>query len=317
MIALLLALAVTTQDQPVERPPPVAVIVEIVGKPTRTIAGAAKPARRLDLLRPGDEVSAGPGAGLSVVFVADGHIERLAAGSSIRVAETGGVDARGTVERRPSGMSEPNLQAFRDRIRGGRIGGGVFRSGEARPAVAPVEGTVVAVTRPAFRWPSAPVAATYRLELLSGAATTAEKVLWSRTTKAAEIAYPDDVRPLKRGLRYRWRVVAVGAEGIEAPVVRESRFLVGPASLEPQAAALTRQAREGEPAEQLLAGIALESLGLLDELYPLYLRLAERAATDPNLWIKAADAAARAGHPEEAARFRARAESLGWEPGSP
>jgi hypothetical protein len=315
MIALLFASAMITQDQARERPAPVAVIIEAVGKPTKSIAGVVRPVRRLDLLRPGDGVSAGQAGSVSVVFVADGHLEKLAEGASITVADSGGADARGKVERLPTSLSEPNLQAFRDKIRGGRIGGGVFRADEPpRLAVAPVDGTVVATARPAFRWPAAPGAASYRLELLSGAATTAEKVLWSRTTKIPALSFPDDVRPLTRGLRYRWRVGAVGGEGIETPIIKGSLFLVGPASYEPQAAALIQLAREGDPAQQLLAAIALESLGLFDELYPLYARLAQRAGTDPNLWIKAADFAARAGHPAEAARFQARAQALGWKP---
>ena len=315
MIALLFASALITQDPAAERPAPVAVIIEALGKPTKSIAGVVKPVRRLDLLRPGDGVSAGQGGNVTVVFVADGHLEKLTEGASITVAETGGADAKGKVERLPTSLSEPNLQAFRDKIRGGRIGGGVFRADEApRPAVAPVDGTVVATAQPAFRWPPAPGAASYRLELLSGAATTAEKVLWSRTTKNPELSFPDDATPLTRGLRYRWRVSAVGGEGIESPVIKESLFLVGPASYESQAAALITLAREGDPAQQLLAAIGLESLGLFDELYPLYARLAERAGTDPNLWIKAADFAARAGHPGEASRFKARAETLGWKP---
>ncbi len=318
MIALLIASALIAQNQEGERPAPVAVIIEVVGKPTRSVAGVVKPIRRLDLLRPGDGVSAGPGGRVTVVFVADGHLEKLAEGASITVAEAGGEKAEGKVERLPSDLSEPNLQAFRDKIRGGRIGGGVFRANEGpRPAVGPVDGTVVATARPAFRWPAATGAASYRVELLSGAATTAEKILWSRVTKKTEIPFPDDARPLTRGLRYRWRVGAVGGDGFETPVVKESLFLVGPAAYESQAAALTRLAREGDPGQQLLAGVGLESLGMLDELYPLYTRLAERAGTDPNLWIKAADFAARAGHPQEATRFKARAEDLGWKPDSP
>ena len=199
MIALLFATALLAQDQARERPAPVAVIIEIVGKPTKSIAGVAKPVRRLDLLRPGDLVSAGPGGGVTVVFVADGHLEKLAEDASITVKEKAGEDAKGKVLRLPSTMSEPNLKAFRDKIRGGRIGGGVFRSDEAsRAAVGPVDGTVVATAKPAFRWPAVPGAASYRLELLSGAATTAEKILWSRTTKESEFSYPDDEGPLAR-----------------------------------------------------------------------------------------------------------------------
>ena len=51
MMALLIATAILTQNQDGERPAPVAVIIEIVGKPTNSIAGVVKPLRRLDLLR--------------------------------------------------------------------------------------------------------------------------------------------------------------------------------------------------------------------------------------------------------------------------
>jgi hypothetical protein len=318
MLSILLATLVVTQDPTGDRPPPVAVVVEVVGRPTRSVGGVSRAARRLDMLRDGDAVAAGPGGGVTVFFVSDGHREKISENASIVVREAAGGDVKGKVERSPSTLSEPNLKAMREKVRGGKIGGGVFRASDApRPAVAPVEGTVVPTTKPTFRWPAVAGASHYRVELLSGAAIGGEKVLWTRDATATDLAYPNDAPALVRLRLYRWRVSGVTPDGNESSVIKESRFLVGPAELESQAAALTRLAREGEPADQLLAAVVLESLGLLDELYPLYTRLAERAQSDPNLWVKAADHAARAGRPQEAARFREKAEKMGWKPDSP
>jgi hypothetical protein len=316
MTALLLAITLISQNPTEERPSPVAIVVEVVGKPTRLIAGTVKPIRRLDMLRPGDVVTTGPDQALTIVFSMDGHPEKLSGGVSITIAESGGTDAKGQgkVERLPSDLTEPNLKAFRQKIRGGKIGGGVFRAnGPPRPAVAPIDGTAVATTKPAFRWAAVSNASEYRLELLSGAIAGTEKVFWSRTTKSNEMDFPADAEPLSRGARYRWRVSALSAaDGVESPVVKESIFLVGPASFESQADSLLKLARKGDSAQQLLAAVTLESLGLLDELYPIYTRLAERAENDPNLWIKASDFAARAGHPQDAIKFKAKADALGW-----
>ena len=116
--------------------------------------------------------------------------------------------------------------------------------------------------------------------------------------------YPVDAPGLTRLRLYRWRVSVVTADGNESLVIKESRFLVGPAELEAQAAALTKLVREGDPAEQLLAAVVLESLGLLDELYPFYTRLAERAESDPNLWVKAADSRVGPADRRRPRRFR-------------
>ena len=310
MLPLLLAALMAAQDPIPDRPPPVAMVVEVTGKPTRLVAGVSKPARRLDMLRAGDRVASGTGGGLTIVFVSNGHLEKLSEGASIVVREVGGGDVKGKVERLPSTLSEPNLKALREKLCSGTIGGGVFRSGDPpRPAVGPVDGTVVPTAKPTLRWAAVAGAARYRVELLSGAAIGGEKILWTREASATELPYPVDAPGLTRLRLYRWRVSVVTADGNESLVIKESRFLVGPAELEAQAAALTKLVREGDPAEQLLAAVVLESLGLLDELYPFYTRLAERAESDPNLWVKAADCAGRAGRPQEAATLRARRRS--------
>jgi hypothetical protein len=316
MNACLLAICLISQNSPEDRPTPVAIVIEVAGRPTRSSAGTTKPIRRLDLLRPGDVVKVGEGEGMTIVFTKDGHVEKATGVISAAIAESGASDPKGAgkIDRLPPDLTGPDLGAFRDKIRGGKIGGGVFRAnGPPRPAVAPLDGTLVASTKPNFRWPAAPNTSSYRVELLSGGITGAEKVLWTRTTKANEIDYPTDEKPLTRASPYRWRVSRISeVDGIESPIVKESNFIVGPASFEARAELLLDLARKGEPAQQLLAAVTLESLGLLDELYPIYTRLAERAGTDPNLWIKASDFAGRAGHPQDAVKFKEKAVSLGW-----
>jgi hypothetical protein len=320
MIALLLAFTLILQNASVDRPTPVATVVEVVGKPTKLIETVRKPIRRLDMLRPGDVVTTGPAEGLTIVFGKDGHLEKLSAGVSLTVAESGGTQTsgEGKVERLASTLPEPSLGAFRDKIRSAKIGGGVFRdNSQPRPMVAPLDGTAVVTTKPSFRWPAAPNTSEYRLELLSGGLTGRDNVLWTRTTKNTEMEFPADAKPLDRITRYRWRVSSVSAnDGLESVVVKESILIVGSASLEKQSESLLKLARQSDPSQQLLAAVALESLGLLDELYPIYTRLAEHAGNDANLWIKAADFAARAGHPQEALKFHQKAVTLGWKAGS-
>jgi hypothetical protein len=336
---LLYLLATLLPAQAPERGPanPVAVVLSVSGTPTRTADGKALPARRLDVLRPGDRLEAGPGGGATVLFVSDGHHEALHTGASITVKPSGG-EPTGRVERLAPTLAGPSLAALRDKVRRGKILGGRLRSVEERepvvgskrndelkgidptaddgpgPPVAPVNGSVVTTDRPTLRWPSLPRADIYRVELLSAAAGANETVLFSRDARRAELPFPADLPPLARVHLYRWRVEAVTPDGEIRPLVRESRFFVGPTAIEAQAAELSKMAGGRDPARVLVAALGFESLGMLDEVYPLYRRAAEEVASDANLWVKAAECAERVGRLKEAAAAIKKAGDLGWKP---
>ena len=99
------------------------------------------------------------------------------------VREVGGGDVKGKVERLPSTLSEPNLKALREKLCSGTIGGGVFRSGDPpRPAVGPVDGTVVPTAKPTLRW-AAVAGGAVPCGTALGAAIGGEKILWTREAR--------------------------------------------------------------------------------------------------------------------------------------
>jgi hypothetical protein len=314
MLIGLVACLVVPGVAPLDRPPPVAVIVEVHGQASRSDGKASRRVRRLDLLRPGDKVSAGPKGSVTVFFAADGHLEKFGPEATMTVTRTGG-KATGGVERLPPTLSGANLEALRAMIRSGKIGGGTFRGNEPpRPAVAPVDGTIVVTDRPVLRWPAVAGATGYRVVLLSGTTGANEKEIQNQETKGTEWAYPADAPPLVRFRTYRWWVAAKTSDGREKRIIKESRFTVGSAEMEKQATALAELAKKETPVDLLVAILGFESLRLLDELYPLYTKLAKQIEDDANLWAKVAEYAARAGRPKEAAAALKKARELGWKP---
>jgi hypothetical protein len=313
-----LLLALTPAAPPTDPPPPVAVVVDLTGKPTRAGGdGKPVPVFRLDLLRPGDAVEAGDGASVTLLFVSDGHLEVVKPRSQVKATEKG-CNPEAAVEKHPGKLTGEDLKALRDLVRSGKMGIAVFRlQFDAPPEmIAPIEDAIVATDRPGFRWLGVAGAKEYRFDLLP-ADPKATEPLWTQKTAGTELAYPKERPALKRLAAYRWRATAIMPNGDETPVIKEGRFIIGTAATQKKAAALAELAKSGDRADLLVAAAGYEALRLLDELYPLYARLAEQAADDPVMWAKAGEYAFRSGRAKAAEAAWKMARDLGWQPPKP
>jgi hypothetical protein len=291
---------------------PVAIVLETTGKPTLLVTMKSEPLRSLKLLRPGDEVKAGAGDGVLILFVADGHMEKLSPASSILVQEKGG-KATGIVEWVPSRLDARNLDALRKRVNAEKLGGTIARSGDApKPAIAPINGAVVATDRPTLRWPAVKDAASYRVELLVDTGGADAELVWRRPSSEPILEYPADAKPLARTIVYRWRVTAVQPNKSEKTAIADVHFVVGTEAMETQAAELRKLAAGKQPADLVLAAAGFESLGMTDELYPLYKRLTQIVTADPCLWAMLGDSALKAGLKDESEKAWNEAYRLGW-----
>jgi hypothetical protein len=298
--------------------PPASVALVLQGTRVELQRGKkrASPLRPNALLRPGDRLKAATDGTAVLVFLADGHRERLRPGQEATVGEKGCRPEK-AVELLPvPALAPANLEALRDLCRSARAGIGVPRGNppEAPPHVRPLHGAAVATTRPELSWPAEDKAEGYRLEMLSGAEGREQRRPWQATTKAPHLAYPEKEKPLDTGKRYRWRVRPLHGEEAGEPIV-QSQFQVLTEEEIQDLAEVKRLVDSKAPEDWLEAAALYEAHGIHDEVLRLYERLARARPEEPAFQRALANYYARAGRPDLARAARERANKLGWQEG--
>lgn len=293
-------------------PRAVAMVVTWSGSPTWTDGKSTRALRSYDRLRPGETVSAGPGGSVTVYFPDDGHKEILHAGASIVVGPKNGA-ATGQVDLVESKLRIENKEAIREAIGAGKIGGTVLRGnnleGVLDPSIMPVNDAIVVTDQPTFRWPAVADATGYRVTLLTAGSG---KTVLTRETAGTELKFPADAKPLARSSKYTWSVTAIFANKNEKSHMRGRSFTVGTAGMAKQAEAWKTLAGSADPADQILAAVGYEHLGMLDELYPLYRQITNTVTNDAKLLVIYSTYAAKAGREKESESAWKKALQLGW-----
>jgi hypothetical protein len=279
--------------------------------------GKGKPVRagEASLLFAGDRLRAAKGAALTLVFLADGHRERLRPGAKALVGDKG-CEPAGSVEQLASRKpSRAQLSSLRQHVRsihasGGRAAVGVLRSEpDGAPAVTPMFGARVLTTHPTLTWAALPKAESYEVELRSGADGADERLLWRHSTTATSLPYPEEEDVLAPGLKYRWRVLA-RLKGAREQVVAESKFFVARKAQIAEAPGLRALAASADPADWLLAAAAYEAEGVYDRALPLYERLARQAPDNLDYQLALVRYYVRAGRKDEARKAQERVKAL-------
>jgi hypothetical protein len=311
MLALLLEAALLL---PAAEPAPPVAMVLTTKRAVTLERGGDKPRHvgAMDLLGPGDRVRVPDGGEALLVFLGDGHRERLRKKGDVTVNETGCAPA-GAVERLEGPrLPADSLRGLREMAVSGRGAVGVPR-GEAAPTpqvVTPMFGATVLSDRPSLSWPAASGATGYRVELLSGAEGQDERVLWKAETKEPRLDYAAKEKPLRPGLKYRWRVAALLGDEKEERVVDNSKFLVA-TKREMEALAKVRPlASSKDPDDLVLAAATYEAYGAYGEALALYEKLAARFPDEANFQAALANYNERAGRPDGAKAAREKAAEL-------
>jgi hypothetical protein len=288
--------------------PPVAMVLT-VKEDVSVTSGQDKP-RRLgaaDLLRPGDRLEAAEAGEAILLFLADGHRERLKPGAKASVADKGCTPAE-AVETLPVGKLAPvQTDSLRDLSGSSRGAVGILR-GDNPPApqvVTPIFGAVVLTDHPALSWQPVEGAEGYRVELLSG---DGQRMLWRVTTKEARLPYPDKPA-LGRGAKYLWRVSALLGEDKTKPVV-DSKFQVATKGEMEALAPLADLPGKADDAALLLGAVTYEAHGVYDKALELYEELAKRAPEAPNFQEALGNYYERAGRADKAKAAREKAAEL-------
>ena len=230
----------------------------------------------MTLLRPGDRVQVPEGGEVMLVFLQDGHRERLKPGTKATVDANGCAPMQSVDRLDNVKLSPANLTSLRELARSGRGGVGVLRGDPpAKPQiVTPLYGAAILSDRPLLTWKDFPKAENYQVVLLSGREGPDEQVLWRTETKDTRAPFPDKAKSLAFGLKYRWRVVAKLGADEEQQVINIKFFLVTRDEAKTMAL-LEPLAKSDSPADLLLAAVCYEAHGIFGEALRVYERLAE------------------------------------------
>jgi hypothetical protein len=294
---------------------PVAMVLTTKGMATLE-RDAEKPRRlgAMTLLRPGDRVQVAGGGEVTLVFLEDGHRERLKPKIQATVQAEGCQPAEARQRLEGPKLAPANLESLRDLANSSRGAVGVLR-GDPPPkpqVVTPLYGATIQTDRPALTWPDAKAEA-YLVQLFSGADGKDKRLLWKATVKETRLSYPEKEKPLELGRKYQWHVIPLKGDDASADPIVDSKFLVLTkyeidllSNLKPLLASKV-------PADLLLAAVSYEAHGVYDEALRLYERLAELSPEEANFQVALVSYYDRAGRKDLAQKARERAKKLGAE----
>jgi len=298
-----------------EPPPPVAMVLSREGTITWSPGeGETRQLRAMDVLRRNDRLETAAGATAIVLFIEDGHRERLKPGKKVDISKKGFLPRNEIelLESPSAALSAGNLSSLRGLIRSGRGAVGVVR-GNPPPkpqVVTPMFAATVLTDRPTLTWRTVDGADDYGVELLNG---TGRRVLWRESTKEPRLSYPQDKVPLALGRKFIWRVTARLSDERSSRLV-ESKFFTATKSQIDELSALTEVAADDEITQLLIVATVYEAHGVFDKALQLYRRLAEKAPHEANFHATLANYFQRSGLLKEAKASRERAKQHGWRP---
>jgi hypothetical protein len=291
MLASILALvSLLRADEP---PEPVAMVL--------TVQGPLK-LRRMDLLRPGDEVPVPPLGGVQILFLRDGHKETLKPGFTIRITDSGGAPAE-AVQREKTALPKTQLNGLRTLAASARAGVARIRDVRAPPLPeAPINDATVLSDRPTFVWAKGENAGEYVLQLFPGDTVRADQLLWSERLRKPELAFPKGRQGLERGETYTWRVLSSGKN-----VITQGRLTVATKSQARDFEPVQRLAGSKEVSDRLLAAMLFEASHVYDESNRLFESLAKEMPAEPWVLLASARHLGLLGRTDEAASLEKKA----------
>jgi hypothetical protein len=276
--------------------------------------GGGRPRRLQDmtLLFAGDQLRTTDKGDVLLLFLADGHRERVKAGTQATVEARVCVPREAVVAVEGAKLAAVSLASLRELSRNGRIGVVVVRSVDSSslPHVTPLYGAGVTSEKPTLRWPAPTGAVHYLVEMLTDPENGERpQLLWQAQTHEARLVYPSREKPLVPGAAYQWRALPI-RDGKRGPVLCESRFWVLPESQQQALAGLQPLLESGRPEDLYLVAALYEAHEVYDEALRLYERLAQKMPQNAGVLIKLAGYYELAGLDAAAAAARDRARKL-------
>jgi hypothetical protein len=293
---------------------PVAMVLEIKGTATvKPARGGERRATRMLVLAPGDRLIPVDKAEVTIVFLHDGHQERIGANTEATVERTGCKASVG-IERLTAVAPKPvkdGLQNLKENERGAAK---IFRSsaapGSATPHVTPFPESKVVSDRPRFTWSVVPGAKEYVVQLVYGGSNRPAWVK-AQTVKEVGLDYPSGEKALTRGRKYHWTVLAQ-TEGDALRKVAEAEFSVATEAESAALAELKPLEASEKPADLLLAALAYHNAGVYGTALALFDRQIKLLPKEPMFHAARAEYLEQSGRAEEAKAAWEKARELGY-----
>jgi hypothetical protein len=298
---------------PTQTGEPVAMVLTAKGTPTlQRDKEAARRLGAMTLLWPGDRVEITEAGEVTLVFLQNGHRERLKAKATVQAKGCQPADAAEQLAGPKLGAA--NLESLRSLATSSRGAVGVLRGDPPAKAqvVTPLFGATILNERPALTWLEAKADA-YLVQLFSGGEGKEQRLIWKATVKDARLSYPEKEKSLQLGLKYRWRVTPLKGEDTSADPIVDSKFLVLTKYEIGLMSNLKPLLESKSQADLLLAAVSYEAHGVYDEALRLYERLAAMAPDEASFQSALASYYERAGRNDLAEKARERAKELGGE----
>lgn len=287
---------------------PAAMVLEIDGDVTAIRDGKELLLDDGDLLRVGDRVTVPAGGSLKAYFRPSGPVAALT-GPAEATVSPGKLDSATQVAVRDTNVPARAAEGLVTSNTGSTLVGGLTLRSAERPQVHPVTGMVVTSDRPTFEWLASEGKPRYRLELVTGPEGK-ELPVWRDETTETKLAYPMARKPLTRGTGYRWRIVALQADGTSKVVVQDLPFQVLSEELAIEIPTIEKLAQSKEPADWRLAAEIYRSWGVYDEAVKLYEKLAEKRPDSAGVWELLASYYSQAGATDKAKAAKQKYEKL-------
>jgi hypothetical protein len=279
-------------------PASTAMVLEVNGDIAAQRAGKELSIDDGDLLRLGDQLTLPAGASLKAYFRPSGPVVSLT-GPAQAIVGAGKLETAAQVAVRDPKLPTRAAEGLLAQSGNSSLVGGLTLRGVQHPRVHPVVGMVVVGATPTFRWPAAAGEGNvrYRLELLTGAEGNP---VWREETSENVLTYPNQRKPLTRGMGYRWRVFTLGTDGAKKALVEEVPFKVLSADLAETAPEIQKLAASSDPTDWRLAAEVYRSWAVHDEAVALYEKLAKKHPQSAHLWNVLASYYTQAGDLEQA-----------------
>jgi hypothetical protein len=241
----------------------------------------SRPLRVMQCLRAGDKVVASKESETIIVFLEDGHRERIVPNSTV-TCQRDGCQPKQSVQKLPSkSVVRSHVQRTRYHVRGTRGAVGLLRGGGDKGAWGsqPIDTACILETKPRLAWRTVPQATNYSVSLFQ--ADGIQKI-WTVSTTETSIAFPTTEVPLTQGRGYRWKVSARLAQQTSQVVVNSS-FLVATQREFDEIKQLQPLLESKELADLVYAALTLESYGVYDRVITALEKAVDVSSGDQHL----------------------------------
>jgi hypothetical protein len=207
------------------------------------------------------------------------------------------------LSREKTKLPASQLDGLRAMAESSRAGVSLVRDvGAPPPPLAPMEGEVVLVEKPAFKWMPGPAGGEYTIRVFRGIADAEQDLLWSAASASEQQTFPEGRPGLLRGEIYTWKVLAR-----DKAIVAQGTFRVA-AKEEVDEFEPVRKLSEGaDKSDRLMAAMLYEAGQVYGHSQRLFEALLKETPDEPWVMLASARHVARMGRMEEAKRMEKRA----------